>query len=101
MHFSYRTVTAAMLALASTVSALEDERTTQIKQDLIDFCGSLNGKQGSQGANCFDISGAFHSAILAAKATAAPCERTELAQKLVDNFGDANGVIEMAQKMGG
>ncbi|TPX72916.1 hypothetical protein SpCBS45565_g00391 [Spizellomyces sp. 'palustris'] len=100
---SYKFI-ASLLCLgfcASSVSALEDPRTTRIKAELIAFCQSLNGELGTAGTNCFDISGPFHSAILAAKAqtAAGACERSDLADQLLANFGGHPGVAELAEEM--
>ncbi|KAI9090483.1 hypothetical protein DFS34DRAFT_637535 [Phlyctochytrium arcticum] len=84
----------AAAILAPSVFAIEDPRTTAIKADLAAFCSSLGGKPGKQGANCFDISGAFFSAILAGKANseAGRCERSGLAQQLRNNFDGAQAI---------
>ncbi|KAJ3158710.1 hypothetical protein HDU86_002675 [Geranomyces michiganensis] len=93
-------VALALTALAPLASAIEDPRTTQIKADVAAFCSSLNGRQGDHGKNCFDISGAFFSAILAAKVKS-PCDRTVLAQEIIDNFSSVQpaAAAELATKM--
>ncbi|KAJ3016351.1 hypothetical protein HKX48_004070 [Thoreauomyces humboldtii] len=98
MFFTKLTAFAVLALSAQQVLALEDPRTTTIKANLAKFCSSLNGAVGAKGANCFDISGAYASSILAAKKTD-PCDRTVKAQAILDNFPNAAGVVALAQSM--
>ncbi|KNC99427.1 uncharacterized protein SPPG_05668 [Spizellomyces punctatus DAOM BR117] len=93
------TVVVACLALASSVAAVEDPKTTQAKNKLSAFCNSLNGAQGSKGENCFNIFGRYTGVILAAAAKNDPCGRTREAQALLDNFGDRPGAVALANEM--
>ncbi|TPX59663.1 hypothetical protein SpCBS45565_g07683 [Spizellomyces sp. 'palustris'] len=93
------TTVVACLALASSVAAVEDPKTTQAKNKLSAFCNSLNGAQGSKGENCFNIFGRYTGVILAAAATNDPCGRTREAQALLDNFGDRPGAVALANEL--
>ncbi|KAI9011304.1 hypothetical protein BC832DRAFT_590546 [Gaertneriomyces semiglobifer] len=91
----------ALFALAAVTPALaiEDPGTTTAKTSLQSFCQSLNGKQGSQGENCFNIFGRYTGVILAAAATKDPEGRCREAQLLLDNFADVPGVQDVATQM--
>ncbi|KAI8915387.1 hypothetical protein DFJ77DRAFT_462484 [Powellomyces hirtus] len=88
----------AAVTFSHGAAALEDPRTTKIKSDLTAFCSSLNGAQGAQGENCFNIFGTYTGSILAAKKND-PCDRTVKAQALLDNFPNVPGVVELAKAM--